>query len=109
MAEALDNAQARAIGVAARSLFAADVERDGTTLKLLARDGTVLGTADVGGGSYDELTDLPSIEGVELRGDKSFPELNLHIDADLDPATEYPASDDYALSVTEINDLWNLA
>ena len=105
MAEALDNAQARAIGVAARSLFAADVERDGTTLKLLARDGTVLGTADVGNGSYDELTDLPSIEGVELRGDKSFPDLGIFIQ----PEEQYPDSDDYALDNAEIDTLWNLA
>ena len=49
---------------------------------------------------YLPLANKPSIEGVTLAGDKTFPELNLHIDADLDPATEYPASDDYALSVT---------
>lgn len=103
MAEALDNAQARAIGVAARSLFAADVDKSGTTLRLLARDGTVLGTADVGGGSYDELTDLPSIEGVTLSGDKSFPQLGIFIQ----PGEQYPASDNYALTNLEIDALWN--
>lgn len=54
---------------------------------------------------YEKLLNKPSIEEVELVGDKSFPDLGIFID----PEEEYPSSDGYALTASEINDLWNLA
>ena len=61
---------------------------------------------------YDDLRNRPSIEGVTLSGDKSFPDLTIFLDPDLDPTgreeQEYPRSDDYALTTEEINALWNM-
>lgn len=54
---------------------------------------------------YLDLVNKPSIEGVELVGDKDFPELGIFID----PEEQYPASDDYALTTVEITALWNAA
>lgn len=54
---------------------------------------------------YLDLINKPSIEGVELVGDKDFPELGIFID----PEEQYPASDDYALTTVEITALWNAA
>ena len=54
---------------------------------------------------YNELTSKPSIEGVTLVGDKSFPDLGIFIQ----PEEEYPQSDDYALTNVEITALWNAA
>ena len=58
-----------------------------------------------GGGTsdYADLTNKPSIEGVTLVNDKTFPDLGLFIDA----GEQYPQSDDYALTTLEINALWN--
>lgn len=52
---------------------------------------------------YNDLINKPSIEDVELVGDKTFPELGIFID----PEEQYPQSDDYALTNIEITDLWN--
>lgn len=57
------------------------------------------GTSD-----YSELTNKPSIEGVTLQGDKSFPDLGIFIE----PEEPYPQSDDYALTTQEITALWNI-
>ena len=63
---------------------------------------------DGGGGSssissYSDLLNKPSIEGITLTGDKSFPDLGIFIDSE----AQYPQSDDYALTTLEINALWN--
>lgn len=62
----------------------------------------------ISSGEADDYTDLankPSIEGVTLLGDKTFPDLGIFIDAE----EQYPQSDDYALDNTEIDALWNIA
>lgn len=60
--------------------------------------------ANAGGtDDYNDLINKPSIEEVELIGDKTFPELGIFID----PEEQYPQSDDYALTNIEITDLWN--
>ena len=56
--------------------------------------------------SYNELTNKPSIEGVTLVGNKTFPQLGIFIDSD-DDMDGYPDSDMYALTVQDINALWN--
>lgn len=58
------------------------------------------GTAD-----YSQLTGKPSIEGVTLVGNKSFPDLGIFIQ----PEEEHPQSDAYALTTIEITALWNAA
>lgn len=58
---------------------------------------------------YAELEGKPSIEGVVLSGDKKFPDLKVFIDPDADPVQDAPASDDYALTNSEITALWNAA
>lgn len=65
--------------------------------------------SSIAGKSYNTLKDKPSIEGVVLEGDKTFPELTIFIDPDDDPVTEHPSSDDYALTSSEITALWNAA
>lgn len=57
------------------------------------------GTSD-----YTQLTNKPSIGGVTLQGDKSFPDLGIFIE----PEEPYPQSDDYALTTQEITALWNI-
>lgn len=52
---------------------------------------------------YSELTGKPSIEGVVLVDDKLFPELGIFID----PDSEYPQSDEYAMTSIEITNMWN--
>lgn len=70
-------------------------DQDGLDQYIFANAG---GTDD-----YNDLINKPSIEEVELMGDKSFPELGIFIE----PEEEYPASDQYALTNIEITDLWN--
>lgn len=72
---------------------------------------TISGTtiSATGATDYLELSNKPSIESVELSGDKTFPQLGIFIDADADPVGGAPASDDYALTTTEITSLWNAA
>ena len=55
---------------------------------------------------YDDLLNKPSIEGVTLVDDKTFPQLGIFIDSD-DDMDGYPDSDMYALTVQDINALWN--
>lgn len=50
-------------------------------------------------------TIAPSIEGVSLIGDKSFPDLGIFIDA----GEEYPASDEYAMDNADILAIFNAA
>lgn len=52
---------------------------------------------------YDDLLNKPSIEGVTLVDDKTFPQLGIFIE----PEEEYPASDQYALGNVEITQMWN--
>ena len=59
--------------------------------------------------NYPDLTNKPSIEGVTLVGNRTFPDLTIFIDPDDDPVTEHPSSDDYALTSSEITALWNAA
>lgn len=59
---------------------------------------------EAGTSDYEALTNKPSIEGVTLQGDKSFPDLGIFIE----PEEPYPQSDDYALTTQEITALWNI-
>lgn len=52
---------------------------------------------------YNELRNKPSIEDVQLIGNKTFPQLGIFIE----PEEEYPASDQYALNNLEITEAWN--
>ena len=74
----------------------------GQTLGLTASTATkvINGATD-----YELLTNKPSIEMVELSGNRSFPDLGIFIDAE----ESLPRSDDYALGTLEIDNLWNLA
>lgn len=62
-------------------------------------------SSSAGSSDYSTLTGKPSIEGVTLVGDKTFPDLGIFIE----PEEEYPQSDDYALTNIEISALWNAA
>lgn len=55
---------------------------------------------------YEHLDNKPSIESVTLVGDKTFPQLGIFIDSD-DDMDGYPDSDMYALTIQDINALWN--
>lgn len=55
---------------------------------------------------YEYLDNKPSIESVTLVGNKTFPQLGIFIDSDED-MDGYPDSDMYALTVQDINALWN--
>lgn len=56
---------------------------NGAVVTAIDRQGITTATITNGGGSgttdYNALTNKPSIEGVTLTGDKSFPQLNLDI------------------------------
>ena len=69
-----------------------------TVTDVAIKTGIVQGVRD-----YNYLYNKPSIEDVELIGDKSFPELGIFID----PEKEYPSSDEYAMTTVEITELWN--
>lgn len=48
------------------------------TLESASQDGALLlGSTTTVTGSYEALTDKPSIEGVTLRGDKSLPQIGV--------------------------------
>lgn len=51
---------------------------------------------------YALLSNKPSIEGVTLTGNKSFPELGAFIE----PEEEHPHSDKYALTNAELDAIW---
>lgn len=55
-----------------------------------------------GDGDYERLDNKPSIEGVELSGDKSFQELGIFQTDN----QGYDVPDDYTLSTLDINALW---
>jgi len=55
-----------------------------------------------GGGDYERLTSKPSIEGVTLSGNKTFPELGIF----KTDAQGYDVADDYTLTTMDINRLW---
>lgn len=52
--------------------------------------------------SYEDLNDRPSIESVELVGDKTFPDLGIFKTDD----QGYDVSDNYTLTSIDINALW---
>lgn len=55
-----------------------------------------------GDGDYERLDNKPSIEGVELSGDKAFNELGIF----QTDSQGYDVPDDYTLSTLDINALW---
>jgi hypothetical protein len=55
-----------------------------------------------GDGDYERLDNRPSIEGVELSGDKTFQELGIF----QTDGQGYDVPDDYTLSTVDINALW---
>lgn len=55
-----------------------------------------------GDGDYERLDNMPSIEGVTLLGDKSFPELGIFKTDN----QGYSIPDDYTLTTMDINALW---
>lgn len=55
-----------------------------------------------GDGDYERLSNKPSIEGVTLSGDKTFPELGIF----QRDQSGYDVPDDYTLSTMDINALW---
>lgn len=55
-----------------------------------------------GDGDYERLDNKPSIEGVELSGDKTFQELGIF----QTDGQGYDVPDDYTLSTLDINALW---
>lgn len=55
-----------------------------------------------GDGDYERLSNRPSIEGVTLSGDKTFPELGIF----QRDQSGYDVPDDYMLSTMDINALW---
>ena len=54
---------------------------------------------------YEDLSDKPSIESVELVGNKMFPDLGIFKTDE----QGYDVSDDYTLSSIDINTLWSNA
>ena len=55
-----------------------------------------------GDGDYERLSNRPSIEGVTLSGDKSFPDLGIF----QTDSQGYSVADDYTLTTMDINALW---
>ena len=74
-----------------------DVHLQGEIDEIIAEGGT---------SDYNRLRNKPSIEDVQLIGNKTFPQLGIFIDSDED-MDGYPDSDMYALTVQDINALWN--
>lgn len=68
-------------------------------MQIMQRDGSF-------SGDYNDLINKPSIEDVELLGNKDMPDLGIFVDWDVD-IDEHPQSDMYALGTDEINALWN--
>lgn len=83
------------------TIFDADkmllVTSEGEKLATIATLKEVFGTS-----SYEDLDDLPSIEGVTLIDDKSFPDLGIF----KTDQQGYDVPDDYTLSTMDINALW---
>ena len=73
------------------------VTSEGEKLATVATLKQVFGTS-----SYEDLDDLPSIEGVTLINDKSFPDLGIF----KTDSQGYDVPDDYTLSTMDINALW---
>lgn len=55
-----------------------------------------------GDGDYERLDNMPSIEGVTLVGDKTFPDLGIF----KTDSQGYSVADDYTLTTLDINALW---
>ena len=71
--------------------------------KASAADGDFMWATPSGGVTdYADLTGKPSIDGVTLVDDKTFPELGVFIE----PEEEHPRSDEYALTNAELDAIW---